>query len=103
MSAAIQDMEEIASYISHELHSPLAAEKLSEQMINAADRLAMFPYINAAYKPKKPLMHEFRRLNVQNYTMFYVVDEDNKNVIIARVIYTRRDYDKLLRGMSDAD
>ncbi len=96
LPSARQDMVEIIRYISHELCSPAAAEKLSLEFIEAADRLQLFPYANTAYIPIKPLKHEYRKLPVQNYLMFYWVDEERKRVTIARVIYARRNYEKLL-------
>lgn len=96
LPSAMQDMVDIIRYISHELCNPTAAEKLSDDFIKAADRLQLFPYASTAYAPIKPLKHEYRKLPVQNYMMFYWVDEEIKAVTIARVIYARRDYEKLL-------
>jgi len=93
---ARQDMADIVRYISHELYNPEAAEKLAVEMIKAADGLPTFPYANAAYIPIKPLKHEYRKLLIQNYIMFYWADEKEKTVTVARVIYARRDYKKLL-------
>jgi plasmid stabilization system protein ParE len=94
---AKQDMEDIARYISRELANPVAAERLASEMIEAADSLTTFPYVNPAYYPIRPMNQEYRRLLVQNYIMFYLVDESWKLITIARVIYARRDYGKLLR------
>jgi plasmid stabilization system protein ParE len=48
-----------------------------------------------AYIPPTPLEREIRKLVVQNYTMFYWVDETEKRITIARVIYSRRDLSKI--------
>ncbi|MCL2368642.1 MAG: type II toxin-antitoxin system RelE/ParE family toxin [Oscillospiraceae bacterium] len=96
LPGAMQDMAEIARYMSHVLSNPAAAEKLAGEMVEAADRLADFPYKNRVYQPIRPLKREYRGQIVQNYIMFYSVDEDGKLVTIARVIYARRDYGKLL-------
>jgi addiction module RelE/StbE family toxin len=93
---ARQDMIEIAIYISNELNNPVAAEKLAEKMTKATDSLIDFPYSNAIHITAKPLKHEYRKLIVQNYIMFYWSDEQEKRVIIARVIYAPRDYEKSL-------
>ena len=92
---ALHDMTEIVRYISHELSNPAAAEKLAEELIAAGDRLLDFPHKNRVYQTIKPLQREHRGQIVQNYIMFYYVDEDQKLVTIARVIYARRDYGKL--------
>ncbi|WP_101698686.1 type II toxin-antitoxin system RelE/ParE family toxin [Clostridium minihomine] len=93
---AKQDMTDIARYISQTLINPAAAERLASEMIEAADRLIDFPYANPAYYPIRSLKHEYRRLLVQNYIMLYYVDEAQKLITIARVIYARRDYGRLL-------
>ena len=93
---ARQDMTGIARYIARELANPDAAEKLSVELIEAADRLSAFPYANPAYIPMRSLMHEYRKLLVQNHLLFYRVDEKTKTVTVTRVIYARRDHEKLL-------
>jgi len=93
---ARQDMVEIVRYISQKLCNPSAAEKLANEMIEAAEKLTEFPYLNAIYLTSKPLKQEYRRLIVKNYVMFYWINEIEKSIIIARVIYVRRDFDKIL-------
>ena len=93
---AIEDVKDIARYISRELLNPAAAKDLAAEMTAATATLEEFPYANAAYQPIRPLKHEYRKLLVKNYIMFYSVDEKTKTVTIARVIYARRDYEKLL-------
>lgn len=93
---AVKDMTEIVRYISHELCNPAAAQKLADEMIEAADRLTEFPYLNTIHATIRPLEHECRKQIVQNYLMLYWVDEPERRITIARVIYARRDYEKLL-------
>lgn len=54
------------------------------------------PYKHGVYFPLRPLKHEYRKLLVDNYVMFYYVDESKKLITIARVIYAKRDLDKIL-------
>ena len=93
---AVKDMTEIVRYISHELSNPDAASALAEEMVRAAEGLCEFPYAHPMHQTIRPLKREYRRLLVRNYLMFYRVDEKEKIVTIARVIYARRDYPKLL-------
>ena len=93
---ARQDMTAISKYISHELHNPTAAEKLAVKMIVAAESLTDFPYKNAIHQPARPLKKEYRKQKEKNYFMFYWVDEKEKTITIARVIYARRDCEKQL-------
>lgn len=94
---ALRDMVEIAEYISFELSNPMAADRLSEEMIEAGNRLVEFPYSYPAYIPIRPLKHEYRKLLVQNYILFYWVDEEKELVTIARAVYAKMDYERLLK------
>ena len=89
-------MVDIAKYIGVKLENPEAAERLAEKMIEAAEKLTDMPYKCPVHIPVKPLRHEYRKLIVQNYIMFYWVDEDKKRITIARVVYSGRDYENLL-------
>lgn len=93
---ARQDMIEAVRYISHELKNPAAARRLSNRLIEATERLTDFPYLHAVYTPIRPLKKEYRKLTVENYCMFYSVDEGTKTITIARVIYARRSLERLL-------
>lgn len=93
---ARRDMIEIVRYISQELQNPTAADQLAMELIEAGDSIPKFPYANPAFIPIRPLKHEYRKLLVQNYFMFYWVDEVKKLVTVARVVYARRDYERLL-------
>ena len=96
LPVARRDMIEIVRYISQELQNPTAADQLAMELIEAGDSIPKFPYANPAFIPIRPLKHEYRKLLVQNYFMFYWVDEVKKLVTVARVIYARRDYERLL-------
>ena len=89
-------MVEIVRYISKELHNPTAANRLATSFLEAADRAAAFPYAALSYNPIRPLKHEYRKLVIHNFLMFYWVDEQKKIVTIAYVTYAKRDYDQLL-------
>ena len=89
-------MVEAVRYISETLHNPTAAERLAVELIEAGDSILTFPYANPVHMPIRPLKHEYRKLRVHNYLMFYWVNEERKLVTVARVIYARRNYERLL-------
>ena len=71
LPSALDDLKEIIGYIAHTLQNQKAAENLL-------------------------LIHEYRKLLVKNYFIFYWVDEKEKTITIARVIYARRNIGNLL-------
>lgn len=93
---AKKDMVEIVQYISHKLGNPAAALRLAQDFISASEHLTTFPYASPVYFPIRALQHEYRTVRVRNYLMFYWVDEADKRIVIARVIYAKRDHDALL-------
>lgn len=96
LPAAHRDMVEIARYISRELNNPQAALRLANELTEAGERVLQFPYANPVYMPIRPLEREYRKLFVRNYCMFYWVEEAEKHVVIARVLYARRDHGRFL-------
>lgn len=96
LPAARQDMVDIVRYISRELCNPTAAERLAAELIEAGDSIPRLPYANPAYAPIRPLKHEYRKRLVRNYIMFYWVDEGEKLVTVARVIYAKREFERML-------
>ena len=93
---ARQDMIDIVRYIAVKLKNPIAAERLAVELTQTADQIAEFPYANPVYMPVRPLKHEYRKLSVKNYLMFYWVDEEKKTVTVVRIIYAMRDYNRFL-------
>ena len=96
LPAALHDLTDIAYYIGVELHNPDAADRLAEKIVTAVDSLADMPYRFAAYHPAKPLRRDYRRVVVDNYVVFYWVDEEKQKVTIARVIYGGRRIEDML-------
>lgn len=96
LPVARKDMIEIVRYISRELQNPDAADRLAVELVNAAESVLTFPYAAPAYQPIRSLKHEYRKILVQNYLMFYWVDEEERLVTVARVVYAKRDYGRLL-------
>lgn len=96
LPSARQDMIGIVQYVSRELGNPAAAEKLALELIQAGDSIPRLPYANPAYIPIRPLQHEYRKLLVRNYAMFYWVDEGKRLVTVARVAYARRSFERIL-------
>ena len=96
LPSARKDMVDVVRYISETLRNPTAAERLAVELIEAGDSILAFPYANPVHMPIRPLKHEYRKLRVHNYLMFYWVEEERKLVTVARVIYARRNYEGLL-------
>lgn len=89
---AKNDLQEIISYISKDLHAPKAALNLVDSLHKSISRLSDFPALYTEYFPSKPLIDKYRFITVKNYIVFYVVNDDI--VEIRRIIYAKKDYKK---------
>lgn len=94
LPVALKDMLEIVQYISRKLQNSDAENRLAVEHV--AESVLAFPYAIQAYQPIRPLKHEYRKILVQNYLIFYRVDEGKKLVTIARVMHAKQDYGRLL-------
>lgn len=87
---ALNDLKEIARYIAEKLGSPKVAISLVKEIIDSIETVREFPYSQSLYTPAKPLTHEYRKLVVNNYLVFYWVLDSAQVISVARVLYNRR-------------
>ena len=93
---AEDDMVSIGQYISNELHAPDAAANLLDEMDKQILSLEQIPNRFSIVSDEGLARRGIRSIPVKNYLVFYVVDEATKTVIIARVLYSKRNWIYLL-------
>ena len=93
---ANRDITDTVNYIADDLCAPKTALDLLDALDKSISLLKDFPYSCRVYQPVKPLNQEYRIMTVQNYVVFYTVDEKNKLVEITRMIYAKRDFENKL-------
>ena len=94
---ALNDLDETYEYNAVDLANPDAAgdfadeleEKLTE--ICKAPRTGR-PVINPYLKRK-----DIRRFLVKNYIGYYLVEEDTGTIVVLRIVYGKRNQDKILK------
>jgi len=94
--AAIDDLDEIFSYISQDNID--AADKLLDKLDRQIASLAEFPYKGSVLpEDDYPLIQRgYRFIVVHPYLVFYRLSEDT--IIIYRILHGRRDYLRELFG-----
>ena len=95
-NTAFEDLKEIAQYIKHELKEPANAMNVIAEIKKAIFSLDNTPYRHSLVRDKNLAQMGYRRLFVGNYTVFYIVSENELIVDIVRVLYSRRNWEKLL-------
>lgn len=103
LECAYQDIEDLTLYIRDELVNPQAANKIANEIFDVIENLSDFPYSNPVYVPIKPLKHEYRKVLIGNYLLFYYINELNKEIIISRVIYGKRNLSRQIKDEKDPD
>ncbi|MHB8280988.1 MAG: type II toxin-antitoxin system RelE/ParE family toxin [Candidatus Humimicrobiaceae bacterium] len=84
---ASEDLEQIYSYISGRLFAEIAANKLLERIESSIIRLKSFPYSCSFVFDEALKSRGYRKLIVDNYIAFYLVNEMEKQVVIMRILY----------------
>ena len=93
---ALDDLKEIIRYISNELEAPKAAENLLVKINKEVKKIEINPFRCHLYVPIGKLKHEYRILNVNNYSIFYVIGKEK--IEIHRVIYSKRNIQQVLEN-----
>ena len=97
---ARDDLIGIVRYISNALLEPNIAKKLSYRILKCINSLDEFPNRHKLCEYKEWKERELRILPVENYLVFYLVDEINRTVKIYRIIYGKRDLDNQLNEIT---
>ncbi len=92
---AYDDLDDIYTYIVSELYNDVAAEKLMEKIETNIMRLSEFPLSCSFVEDENLKDKGYRKLIVENYIAFYIVNEQEKEVVIMRVLYGRQKYDMI--------
>ncbi len=93
---AAEDFESIFDYVSIELCNGTAANSLVDEFQKALERVCFMPEscprVNNEYVNDKNL----RKLLVNNYIIFYKINEENQSVEVIRVLYGMMNFKDIL-------
>lgn len=99
-SQAEKQIQEIVHYIVHELKAPDAALHLLDALEVSFDSLTHFPHRVALIDEEPWRTNGIHRLPIKNFFVYFWIDEDNMNVQITAVIYSKRDQLQQLSQMN---
>lgn len=91
---AKNDLKEIKRYIANELDNEIAANNTISKIVKSIRRLETQPLIGTPLSSVIEFDTNYRFLVCGNYMAFYRFE--NNTVLVARIIYGRRDYMKIL-------
>ncbi|WP_071132600.1 type II toxin-antitoxin system RelE/ParE family toxin [Alterileibacterium massiliense] len=90
-----EDLLDITNYITNTLKNPSAAHRLVDDIELAIIKRLKMPRSYVPYQSSKLRRHPYYRINVRNFSIFYVVIDDTMEV--RRLLYSKRNIDELLK------
>jgi plasmid stabilization system protein ParE len=91
------DVDESYNYIKNTLEAPMAANNLIKGILEKLQKIKENPH-------RRPLVQDsylaslgYRIINVKNYMIFYIIDDDKKQIKVVRFMYNKRDWVNLLK------
>lgn len=93
---ASDDLEQIYIYISEKLFADVAANRLLNKIESSIMRLMIFPYSCSFVLDDLLKSKGYRKLIVDNYIVFYLVNEIVKEVVIMRILFGAQNYQDIL-------
>lgn len=92
ISASFEDdLDDILDYISYKLYNQVAAERLLNKAEQRISEISKNPFLYPVYPDEKISTKGYHYAIIGNYLMFYFIDETEKVIHIARLIYGGRD------------
>lgn len=90
LPAAKKDILDTVTYIRLKLQNQSAALNFAEKIKAAIEDASKHPYVYPPYIPLQPLKHDYRKIHIDNYFIFYYVSEEKKTITVSRIIYAKR-------------
>lgn len=95
---AQKDIAETLEYITATLCAPAAALNLYNALLAEFQRLKAFPLSGKELQATDvPLKFSYRWKRVENYLLFYTIDEQSEHVNIMRILYSSSNYLSILK------
>ena len=90
-----EDLLKAADYITNTLQNPSADHRLVDDIELAIVKRLEMPLSFVPYQSSKIRNHPYYRINVRNFSIFYVVIDNTMEV--RRILYSKRNIDELIK------
>ncbi|MCR5008772.1 MAG: type II toxin-antitoxin system RelE/ParE family toxin [Oribacterium sp.] len=93
------DIDETLSYIEDDLSNPDAAAAFADSLEDKLDEICRNP--KAGRPVENPFLKrdDVRRFLVENYIAYYIIDDEKARIVILRVVYGKRDQNRILKDL----
>ena len=91
------DLLDIEYHIHIILHNPQAAERVTEGILDEIEKLSIYPALHPFVNDELLKSVGLRMTRFDNYNIFYYYDSVEETVYIIRVMYTKADWQSILK------
>ncbi|TCT15997.1 plasmid stabilization system protein ParE [Natranaerovirga pectinivora] len=91
-----KDIDDIIHYIAVELVNPKAAKTFLDDVEISYEALVNNPYIYSLCNDARLCKESYRKIAIKNYLIIYRIINEEKSVIVLRIIYGGRNYTELI-------
>lgn len=98
LPAALNDMTEIVSSFVM-LGSQNGAVRIKGKLLKAAEQIQFLPFSGVTVPNEKMAKSGFRMIVVEKYLMFYKIFDEEKKVLIYRILNGRTNYPALMNRL----
>lgn len=93
---AENDLRDIILYISAQLSAPLSAANMMDAIEEVLKSLLFMPRRCPNVNDERLSMMGYHKLFVKNHVVFFTIDEKSKVVDVERILYSRRNWHRIL-------
>ena len=92
-----EDVSSSYNYIKYKLEAPMASNNLKKEIKEKMNKIKENPQIRPLVQDKYLASLGYRLINVKNYMLFYIINEDDKHIKIIRFLYNKRNWMNILK------
>ena len=93
-----KDIDAVFDYIVNEYKTQIVADSLIDSIIKKVEQISESPYVWSLLEDPNLASKGYRTCMVKKYKLFYVINEDCKNVLLIRFLHSSRDWLNILNN-----
>ncbi len=94
---AESDIDDVFEYIALDLANPDAASDFADELEEKLNELCKTQKNGHLVENEFLKRDDIRRILVGNFLAYYIINDENKQIVVLRVVYSKRDQGKILR------
>ena len=95
-TTATSDLRGLFRYITETLKEPVAAKRIYKSIREKIENLDQMPQRHPLVRDETLAGRGLRWMPAENYSVFYVIEEENRKVSVLRILHGRRDWQSIL-------